>query len=330
MAQTKKAEGTIVETESGEKVIVKSAFEERYRKLLKERYDLFIQTSVRFLRKSIRVNTLKKPVTEVRPRLEKQGWKLTQVPWCKTGFWLEHSAGRLDIGNTLEHTLGYHYVQEAASMLPPEVMDIKDGQLVLDMCASPGSKSTQIAQLLNGTGLVVCNDITGKRLKPLGLNIQRMGAVNAVVTRGDGRRFSKIGRVFDRVLADAPCSGTGAIRKSLGTLIMWNPNAIRRLSRLQLSLLESGYNCLKPGGIIVYSTCTLEPEENEGVVSAFLARNDDAEMLPIELPITRSPPITEFAGKVFHKDVKHCLRIWPQDNDTEGFFVAKVRKPQTI
>ena len=330
MATRKKIVGTLIETESGDKVTVKTGFEERYRELLGKRYTSFIQTSVRFLRKSVRINTLKKPVAEVRPRLEEQGWKLSEVPWCKVGFWLKHSEGRLDIGNTLEHTLGYLYVQEAASMLPPEVMEIEEGQLVLDMCASPGSKSTQIAQLLNGTGLVVCNDITGKRLKPLGLNIQRTGALNAVVTRGDGRRFSKLGEVFDRVLADAPCSGTGAIRKSLGTLAMWNPNSVRRLSRLQLGLLESGYSCLKPGGIIVYSTCTLEPEENEGVVSAFLARNDNAEMLPIKLPITRSPPVTKFAGNAFHKDVKHCLRIWPQDNDTEGFFIAKIRKPQTI
>lgn len=330
MAAKDKPQGTVVETESGESVTIKPLFEERYRELLGNRYDSFIQTSVTYLRKSIRVNTLKKPVAEVCARLEKQGWRLSPVPWCNSGFWLEHSAGRLDIGNTLEHTLGYLYVQEAASMLPPEVMDIEEGQLVLDLCASPGSKSTQIAQLLNGTGLVVCNDRTGVRLKPLGLNIQRMGAVNAVVACGDGRRFSSLGEVFDRVLVDAPCSGTGAIRKSLGTLDMWNPHALRRLSRMQLKLLEAGYACLKPGGIIVYSTCSLEPEENEAVVSAFLGRNEGAEILPIELPITRSPAVMEFGGKALHKDVKRCLRIWPQDNDTEGFFVAKIRKPQTI
>lgn len=330
MAAKTKAEGTVIKTESGENVTVKQGFEERYRKLLGKRYDSFIKTSVRFLRKSIRINTLKKPVAKVRSRLEEQGWKLTEVPWCKTGFWLQHSKGRLDIGNTMEHALGYIYVQEAASMLPTEVMDIEEGQLVLDLCASPGSKSTQIAQLLNGTGIVVCNDITGKRLKPLGLNIQRMGAVNAVVTRGDGRRFSSIGEEFDRVLVDAPCSGTGAIRKSLGTLTMWNPNAVRRLSRLQLRLLESGYSCLKPGGAIVYSTCTLEPEENEGVISAFLARHENAEIVPIKLLVTRSPAVTKFAGKQFDERVKHCLRIWPQDNDSEGFFVAKIHKPQII
>lgn len=330
MAAKTKSEGTVVKTESGENVTIKPLFEEHYRKLLGNRYDSFIRTSVTYLRKSVRINTLKKPVAEVCARLEGQGWSLSPVPWCSSGFWLEHSAGRLDIGNIREHTLGYLYVQEAASMLPPEVMDVGEGQLVLDLCASPGSKSTQIAQLLDGTGLVVCNDCTGARLKPLGLNIQRMGAVNAVVACGDGRRFSSLGEVFDRVLVDAPCSGTGAIRKSLCTLDMWNPRALQRLSRLQLRLLEAGYACLKPGGIIVYSTCSLEPEENEAVVSAFLGRHDDAGILPIELSIARSPAVMEFGGKALPKDVKRCLRIWPQDNDTEGFFVAKIRKPQTI
>ncbi len=319
--------GTDILAANGEYVTVKPAFEERYRSLLGKRYDKFISTSVTFLRKSIRINTIKKPVGEVKKRLKEIGWSLKQVPWCHPGFWLEHSDGRLDIGNTTEHTLGYVYVQEAASMLPPEALELEEGHLVLDMCSSPGSKSTQMAQLLKGTGLVVCNDLSGKRLKPLGLNLQRTGSVNTLIARGDGRRFSQAGEVFDRVLVDAPCSGTGAIRKSLGTLRMWNPKGVKRLSRTQLSLLESGYATLKKGGILVYSTCTLEPEENEGIVSTFLDRNNDAEPLPISLNVKRSDPVMEFSGKQYDSRVKHCLRIWPQDNDTEGFFIAKIRKP---
>ena len=317
---------SVLESEGGECVRIKPRFEEHYRGLLGDRYDSFIKISVRFLRKSVRVNTLKANVTDVKNKLAARGWVSTPIPWSGTGFWVRHKEGRLDIGNTPEHALGDYYVQGAASMLPPEVMALHEGQAVLDMCAAPGSKSTQIAQLLNHTGVVVCNDRTGDRLKPLGLNIQRMGASNALVTRSDGRRFSLLGETFDRVLVDAPCSGTGAIRKSLRTLEMWNPHAVRRLARLQFSLLRAGYACLKTDGILVYSTCTLEPEENEGVVSAFLERQPGAEMMPIKLPIKRSEPIRGFGKTEFHEGVKHCLRIWPQDNDTEGFFVAKIHK----
>ncbi len=326
-SSSEKKAGTSIESESGHLLTVKPAFEERYRSLLGQRYDEFIETSVRFLRKSVRINTLKMPVQNVKASLESQGWLLSQVPWCRSGFWLSHQAGRLDIGNTLEHALGYLYVQEAASMLPPEAMSLEEHQIVLDLCAAPGSKSTQIAQLLNGTGMVVCNDFTGERLRPLGLNVQRVGARNAVITRSDGRRFFGFGEVFDRVLVDAPCSGTGAIRKSLSTLLMWNPNAVRRLAWLQGKLLDAGYSCLKPGSVLVYSTCTLEPEEDEGVVSEFLARHDEAELLPIDLEVKRSQPVKGFAGKEYDERVRHCLRIWPQDNDTEGFFVAKFSRP---
>ncbi len=319
--------GTIVESESGQPLTVKPGFEERYRSLLGERYGPFIETSVRFLRKSVRINTLKAGIGDVKARLEAQGWLLEAVPWCRSGFWLSHQAGRLDIGNTLEHALGYLYVQEAASMLPPEAMALSEHQVVLDLCASPGSKSTQIAQILNGTGIVVCNDLTGERLRPLGMNVQRAGARNAVITRSDGRRFFGFGEVFDRCLVDAPCSGTGAIRKSLSTLTMWNPNAVRRLAWLQGRLLDAAYSCLKPGGAMVYSTCTLEPEEDEGVVSEFLARHDEADLLPIDLDVKRSQPVRGFAGREYDERVRHCLRIWPQDNDTEGFFVAKFSRP---
>ena len=139
-----------------------------------------------------------------------------------------------------------------------------------------------------------------------------------------GTRFK--GFQFDRILVDAPCSGVGTIRRSLKTIQQWNPNMIRMLAGQQKRLLATAFDNVKPGGIIVYSTCTLEPEEDEGVVSWLLEKEETASLEKIKLPLTRSPPVISFGRVEYHPDVKHCLRIWPQDNDSEGFFVAKIRK----
>ncbi|MBW2971162.1 RsmB/NOP family class I SAM-dependent RNA methyltransferase [Candidatus Woesearchaeota archaeon] len=305
-------------------VQIKKGFEERYRELLHDDYDMFIDYSMRFLRKSIRVNPLKSSIKDV--RLALNDWQLTAIPWCKHGFWVEHIDGRRDIGNMVEHALGYYYVQETASMIPVVVLDPKPGEVVLDMCAAPGSKSTQIAQQMENQGIVVCNDVSTTRIAPLSINLQRCGVKNSVVTLMQGTKFSKISQKFNRVLVDAPCSGTGAIRKSFKTLEMWNPKMVKRLAATQKKLLQTGYDVLKSRGTLVYSTCTLEPEENEGVIDWFLEKNDDAELQNVMLKISRSNPVISFEGKSYDNRVRKCLRIWPQDNDTEGFFIAEIKK----
>jgi NOL1/NOP2/sun family putative RNA methylase len=303
----------------------KPAFKARYEKLTN--WEVFSTISKTFLRRSVRINTLKRSIKEVKARLEKQGWQLTPVPWCKEGFWVKHKTGRLDIGNTVEHQLGYYYIQEAASMLPPLALDPQPGETILDMCAAPGSKTTQIAQYMKGEGMLLANDYQGIRLQPLGINLQRMGVRNAIITLGEGRHYAKSHIEFDRILVDAPCSGTGTIRKSLKTIGMWNPHAIRRLNGQQRQLLETAFKIVKKGGIVVYSTCSLEPEEDEEVVSWLLDKYPDALLQEIKLTgLKTSPTVKEFEGKHYHKDISKCLRIWPQDNDSEGFFVAKIKK----
>jgi NOL1/NOP2/sun family putative RNA methylase len=305
-------------------ITFKPAFEERYRGLLGDQYDEFIRYSSAYIRKCIRVNTLKIGVQELKERLEK-GWKLTPVPWCPDGRWIEHkTADRYDIGNIPEHQLGYFYIQEAASMIPPVVLAPQPGERVLDLCAAPGSKTSQLAQAMQNAGVLVANDVQGARLKPLGLNLQRCGVTNGIVTLNANRRFAP--RSFDRVLVDAPCSGTGTIRRSLKTMMMWSPGLVRRMASEQRRLLQLGFDLLRPGGTLVYSTCTLEPEENEGVVSWLLEKNPEGRLEPTELDIKRSPAIREWEGRTYHEDIEKTLRIYPQDNDTEGFFVAKVRK----
>ena len=314
---------------SSENLMVKEKFEQRYKALLCERYDEFMNYSTAYARKGIRANTLKISIDALKKRLEKN-WKLEQVPWCKEGFWIEHRGEgeekRYDVGNTLEHILGYIYVQDAASMIPPVVLEPKPGETVLDMCAAPGSKTSQMSAMMRNTGALIANELQGSRIKALGINLQRTGARNAILTQMMGHKFAKTGILFDKVLVDAPCSGTGTIRKSFLNLKMWSPQLVRKLAAQQKQLAQAAFDILKPGGAMVYSTCTLEPEENEGVVSWLLEKNQDADTDEIRLNIKRSPAITAFEGEKYDERVSKTLRIWPQDNDTEGFFIARIVK----
>ncbi|MBT4824293.1 RsmB/NOP family class I SAM-dependent RNA methyltransferase [Candidatus Woesearchaeota archaeon] len=321
-----------------EDIEFKPKFIERYSKLTN--FEEFKKVSLTFLRRSIRVNTLKITVAELKKKIEDK-WILEPIPWCKNGFWIEHKGEekededgnieivkRRDVGNLHGHMLGYFYIQEAASMIPPLVLDPKPGEMVLDLCASPGSKTTQIGMYMKNKGILVANDYKYDRIKSLGLNVQRCGLSNCVITLMMGHLLKKMGEeIFDKILVDAPCSGTGTIRKSFKTLRIWNPNIVKRISGQQKQLIETGFKLLKKGGTMVYSTCTLEPEEDEGIISWLLEKYDNAKVEKIELKgLKRSEPVMEFDGVKYNSQVKDCLRIWPQDNDTEGFFVSKIRK----
>ena len=304
-----------------QEVEFKPGFIERYSKLTD--FEAFKKSSLELLERSVRVNTLKITSKKLKERMKKD-WKFKPVSWFKEGYFLEHKKGRRDLGNTLEAALGYIYIQEASSMIPPIVLDPKPGDVVLDIAASPGSKTTQMAAMMKNKGIIVANDIKPDRMKSLILNLQKCGVQNVLTTMQEGRKF--FGYQFDKVLIDAPCSGTGTIKKSLKTINIWNPRMIKRLSYIQKKLLLTGFENLKQGGVLVYSTCSVEPEENEGVVSWLLEKRDDAKVEEIKLDIKKSDPVIEFEGEEYNPEVKKTLRIWPQDNDTCGFYVAKIRK----
>ncbi len=296
----------------------KPKFIERYSALTD--IDEFRECSMEPQRKSIRVNTLKIKISELKKRL---GIKLKQVLWCKEGFFVDEEV--FGLGNLPEHGLGYFYVQEASSMVPVEVLQPKPGEFVLDMAASPGSKTTQIANKMKNKGLIVANDADYARMSALNMNIQRSGITNCMTTLLQGRFFR--GFEFDKILLDAPCSGTGTISKSPKTIIEWNPYSIRRLAGIQRQLIRTAFDNLKVGGVMTYSTCTLEPEEDEGIVSHLLEERENAKLQKISLEgLKTSKPVLEFGKKKFDSEVKKCLRIWPQDNNTDGFFVAKIKK----
>lgn len=294
----------------------KKAFVEDHKKMLGDELDKFLEISKQPLRKSIRINTIKKPVHEMKERLD--SWNLKPIDWCEEGFYVDAT----EIGNSPEHSLGYIYVQEAASMIPPVVME--PGKKFLDLCAAPGSKTTQISAMMNNDHVLVANEVALSRIPILRHNLQRCGVLNTVVTRMDGTRV-RFDSEFDCVLVDAPCSGTGAIRKNWEIIRMWSKVGIRKLSSIQRKLILKGFDSLKSGGSMVYSTCALSPEENEEVVD-FLLKKRDARIMKINLKIKRDEPVLEWEGRKFDESIRNCLRIYPQTNDTEGFFVAKVMR----
>ncbi len=298
----------------------KKEFLEKYAALTD--IEKFKEYSLKYLTRSIRVNTLKISVEEIKRRMDEKLWKLKAIPWCNEGFWIEGL--RFDVGNMLEHTLGYFYVQEAASMIPPVVLNPAKGDLVLDMCAAPGSKTSQMAAMMENQGLIVANELKASRVVPLAANVQRCGVANTVITCMNALGIKDMS--FDKILLDAPCSGTGTIRKSFKTIAIWNPHMCMKLAKAQMRLLQHGFNLLKEGGTLVYSTCTLEPEEDECVINTFLEKNEHAVLEPLNIPGLKGKAAESYKGETFRKEIKNCLRIWPQDYDTEGFFVAKILK----
>jgi len=280
---------------------------------------------------SIRCNTLKISVDELKGRLEGYGWKIRQ-PFDEFPevMVIESALRPGELGKTKEHLLGYYYVQEISSMLPMLALQPKAGEIILDLCASPGSKTTQAAAMMENSGTIIANELSMGRIGILNSNLERCGVMNTIVTRKEGvalcNRFLKKSQIrFDKILVDAPCSGEGTLRKSPKTFGMWNPNMIKKIAGVQKRLAEAAVKILKVGGEMIYSTCTLAPEEDEMIVN-HLIENFDVEIEQIKLPLKFRCGVCEWEGVKLSKEVKKCLRLYPQDNDTDGFFVSKIIK----
>lgn len=302
----------------------KKEFVNRYKKLLGNEVDLFLNKSLEPLPKTIRVNTNKISVSKLVKKLKNKGWKVKKLVFYDQG--LKVLECDTSLGNTVEHFLGYYYVQEAASMLPPLIMDLKPKQLVWDSCASPGSKSTQISQMLNNTGVVVASDVNRNRVNILAANCQRLGCENVSIFQRDAAKV-KWRTSFDRVLVDAPCTATGAIRKNLNITQQWNPKSSNNLCKLQYRILRNAFQHVKQGGLLVYSTCTLEPLENEWVINKLLTEFENACLEKVCIKgFKLRPGLIEWDGEKFNEELVLTARVYPQDNDTEGFYLARIRK----
>lgn len=290
---------------------------ERYRDIIPD-FDAFLDFMSRPLPVTVRINTLKTSVQELLSRLDHAGVGYERMRWYPLGLRLDaEKPGRL-----MEFHMGLIHVQEELSMLPPLVLDPQPGERVLDLCAAPGGKAAQMSMQMSNRGLVVANDSSAARIVPLRANLERLGAVNAVVTSYDGRRFPQ--HTFDRALVDAPCSSEGTARRRPGVIARCSAKRSVDLQRLQVSLLRRAIQLTKPGGVVVYSTCTFAPEENEGVVSRVL---DLADVESFTIPGLRSSPgLASWNNTYFGEELVKCRRYYPHENDTGGFFVAKLRR----
>lgn len=280
----------------------------RIKSLLGDDFDEFLKFYENENYKGLRVNTLKCSAEKLRMLVD---FELVNTPFCKEGFYIPSDVTSL--GNSPLHHCGAFYIQEPSATSAVEMLGVEKNDFVLDLCAAPGGKSTQIGAKLQGTGLLWSNEIVRNRANILLSNIERMGISNAVVSNCHPDILcNELQGRFDKVLVDAPCSGEGMFRKNSDAQNEWSVEHVKSCAQRQLMILNSAKNALKEGGVMVYSTCTFSQEENEGVITQFLSENPDFEL--------------EDAGIDFgRKTLEYACRIFPMDGG-EGHFAARLRK----
>jgi 16S rRNA C967 or C1407 C5-methylase (RsmB/RsmF family) len=296
---------------------------ERYRDIVPD-WAAFLAALERPLPTILATNTTRLAPDQLAARLRRHGVAPQPLPWLPSAFRLppETPAGRWP-----EYRLGLYHLMEEVSQLPAVLLGAQPGERVLDLCAAPGGKSVLLAQAMANRGTLIANDIDHWRLGVVRLHADRLGLANLTLTIGNGSNYPT-GPRFDRVLADVPCSCLGTTRKSQAVLDRPAPEAPDRLAGLQLSLLRKALLLCRPGGRVVYSTCTYAPEENEAIVHQALAEAPGtARLLPVALPgLVTAPGLTSWAGQTYAPELRHALRLWPHLNDTGGFFVAVLEK----
>jgi len=276
---------------------------------------------------TIRANSLKTKRRELAKNLISRGVNLDPLAeWSKVGLKIYSSS--VPIGATPEYLSGQYMLQSASSFLPVLALDPHPGDKILDMCASPGGKTTYIGQLMKNEGLLVANDFKKERIKSLFFNIHRMGIKNSIITNYDGREFAKLFNKFDRVLLDAPCSGLGVISKDKSVKMNRTYKEILNNSRLQKELILAAIDSCnakgKGDGIIVYSTCSISVEENEWVID-YALKHRYVKCIECGIEIGE-PGLVKFREKHFHPSIANTRRIYPHIHNIDGFFIAKLKK----
>ena len=294
-------------------------FTEKMRQLMgSEAEELFeaLQSGVKT--SGLRVNSLK---TDPQQLIDLLDMPLTPVPWCKTGFTYPSDMAQRPSKIPL-YQAGLYYLQEPSAMAPVVVLDSKPGEHVLDLCAAPGGKSVQIAGQLQGQGLLVSNDTSATRCRALVKNLTLNGATNAVVTTETPQRLAgRFANFFDKILVDAPCSGEGMFRKDPDAVKAWTSNKPADCVAMQVSILKHAAEMLKPGGRLMYSTCTFNPEENEGTIANFLKSHSDFEVVPVTGFAEGRPDWIDAP-----KSLKGAARLWPHRLNGEGHFLCLLER----
>ena len=293
--------------------------------LLGDEFDAYIASFSEPRLYGMRANTLKISPKELETRLNAS---LTPVPWCKEGFYYDGTSFRP--AKHPYYTAGLYYIQEPSAMSTGAMLPIEEGDRVLDMCAAPGGKSTQVAAKLNGTGIIVANDVSTGRCKALAKNIELAGIPNAVVTNEYPEKLAdKLPLFFNKIIVDAPCSGEGMFRKDENAVKSWEEHKTTVCTELQRDILKQADRLLCPGGIIAYSTCTFAPEEDEGMIEEFLAAtNNGYELIAVDKSTGFSDGRPEWANSK-NEELKKCARLMPYKIKGEGHFLALLRKKST-
>lgn len=314
------------------------AFLDRMKNMLEGEFEAFLDCFEQEKYQALRLNPLKKnrEGESAAALLGGQsdaalaaGIHLTSVPWASNGFYYEKED---QPGKHPYHEAGVYYMQEPSAMAPVTLLEVQPGERVLDLCAAPGGKSTQIAAALQGKGLLISNEIHPARAKILSENIERMGIVNACVTNETPKHLSEVFvEYFDRILVDAPCSGEGMFRKNEAACEEWTPENVTLCGERQDEILDYAADMLRVGGRLVYATCTFAPWENEGSISRFLSRHPEFSLLPIEKSkfgegcdgVARW---TEHAAE----GIEQSLRLWPHRLKGEGHYAAVLQKEGNV
>lgn len=297
---------------------------ERYRPIIPD-WPAFVEALGRPLPLCLWTNTLRATPSEVADQLKAEEIRASPVCWCPGAFKGPPSDRA---GRSLPFVSGLYHIQEEVSLLPVVLLDPKPGEQVLDLCAAPGNKTAQTAVAMANTGTVVANDRNALRMRATRGTLDRLGVMNTAIKIEDAIEFDADGMLFDRVLLDAPCTCEGTSRKNVGAFVASGKEKSLALRERQLAMMRSAVRLCRPGGRIVYSTCTYAPEENESVIDAALREfGAMIQLVPARVKgLQSSSGITEWDGTSYHPTMNLAMRVWPHQNDSGGFFVAVLEK----
>jgi len=294
-------------------------YTEKMKMLLNEEYDDYIKSFEYDYYRGIRTNELK---TNSENLLSILPFELKGIPWCENGFYYK---GSNKMGKNPYYFAGLYYIQEPSAMTPVEVLDVKPGEKVLDLCAAPGGKSTQIGAKLKNDGLLVSNDISVSRTRGLLKNIELFGIKNVAITSESPEKLVKyFPEYFDKILVDAPCSGEGMFRKESSMIKSYIERDDTYYSEIQAEILNQASKMLKPDGVLVYSTCTFSPLENENTIENFINTHEDFEIEEIKKDYGIDNGKPEWVNG--SSQLSKCARLWPHKVKGEGHFVARLKR----
>lgn len=296
----------------------------RYRPIIPD-WTAFIEALARPLPLCLWTNTLRTTPSSVADWLNFERIDAHPLPWLPSAFKGHISE---NVGRSIPYVAGLYHIQEEVSMLPALLLDPQPGERILDTCGAPGSKSAQIAVAMQNRGTLISNDRSALRHRATRGILDRIGVLNAAITVHDAAAFPLESSTFDRVLVDVPCTCEGTSRKNYAAFVNAESDPSRRLASMQLAILRRAISLCRPGGRVVYATCTYAPEENELVVDAALKScTDEIDLLPAQVDgFTSSPGITQWNGHMLDSRLERTMRVWPHQNDTGGFFVALFEK----